>query len=220
MNAKEIIINQKRAELGAELCGLVDNIRSGNVQIEFVHWYGMTNFWDYDTTERICYCVDNGEIAAAIIDCIFVQAGTYRTQPPVKYKRRCEALKELLTMAIKPPASGGVVNGGNTTTIDNFAVPQYLTENKGEEALKTLEATTGYGNKPVLDRSKTPWVVSSMSDWGKAAQIITQKLSVEMRWADWANLIGKKAESLRGAYNKSKNTESQTRISNALNKLK
>lgn len=103
---------------------------------------------------------------------------------------------------------------------DNFAIPQYLTENKGDEALKILEDTTGYGNKPVLDRSKTPWVISSMSDWGKAAQIITQKLSVEIRWADWANLIGKKAESLRGAYNKSKNTESQTRISNALNKLK
>ena len=208
MNAKELIIEQKRAELGEVLCELVDNIKCGSVPIGFVHWFGITHYWDYDTTERICYCVDNGEIAGRIIDCIFLQAETYTIRPPALYKRRCEALKKLLQFSLSQ-------EGTPASTKYEF-----LEDERVEEALKTLENVDGYAGKMVIDRTQTPWKASCNPDWGKVRQLLCEKYGIEIPWKDWGELIGVKGETLRSAYNHSGQTSSQSKIVTALNKLK
>ena len=204
MNAKELIIKQKRAELGEALCELVDNIKCGSVQIGFVHWFGMTHYWDYDTTERICYCVDNGEIASRIIDCIFLQAETYTIQPPALYKRRCEALKKLLQFSL---SQCGTPAGANY---------EFLNDERVEEALKILENVDGYAGRKVIDRTQTPWKASCSPDWGKVRQLLCNKYGVEITWEAWGKLIGVKGETLRSAYNKSGSTARQSKIVTAL----
>lgn len=109
--------------------------------------------------------------------------------------------------------------GTDTDQQQAFEVPKYLTETKAEKMLLALEGTQGYSNRKVLDRTQTPWVVSSMPDWGKVAQIMQEKLSVKMYWDDWGKLIGKTGKALQKAYYKSRGTDSQTRIFEVLNKL-
>lgn len=101
-----------------------------------------------------------------------------------------------------------------------FAIPQYLKTDRMERLLKALERTEGYDGKPVIDRSCTPWVVSSMPDWGHVAVLSISKIGARMRWADWGNVIGKDKESLKKAYYKSdKNTKSKKNIESAINSI-
>ena len=114
---------------------------------------------------------------------------------------------------VKEPQKG-VEKQQNTV----FAIPQYLKTDRMERILKALESTEGYDGKPVIDRSCTPWVVSSMPDWGHVAVLSISKIGARMRWADWGKMIGKDKESLKKAYYKSdKNTKSKKRIENVIN---
>lgn len=110
---------------------------------------------------------------------------------------------------------------GGTGQPPAFEIPQYLQSDKAQKMLKALEETNGYNDKPVLDRSNTPWGYSSQPDWGFAAKTIVEKLGVTMRWKDWAGLIGKDSKKLQKAYNKSsQSTDSKNKITNALKSIK
>ncbi len=101
-----------------------------------------------------------------------------------------------------------------------FAIPQYLKIDLMEKILKALERTEGYDGKPVIDRSCTPWVVSSMPDWGHVAKTICRKTGLRVFWDDWGKMIGKDKESLKKAYYKSdKETKSKKRIESVINSI-
>ena len=98
-----------------------------------------------------------------------------------------------------------------------FAIPQYLKTDRIERILKALERTEGYDGKPVLDRSCTPWVVSSLPDWGHVAKTICKR-GLKVCWDDWGKMIGKDKESLKKAYYKSdKETKSKKKIESVIN---
>ena len=87
--------------------------------------------------------------------------------------------------------------------------------------------TTGYKGLPVLDRSVTPWRVSSQTDWGYVAEELTKRLNLtdsgKIEWQMWADLAGKERERLRNAYRDSKASSApagSNAILTALNKLK
>jgi hypothetical protein len=112
-----------------------------------------------------------------------------------------------------------------TETVDlannTFSIPRYLQADRAENMLKALEDVTGYDNKPVLDRSKTPWGYSSQPDWGHAAKKIVEKLGITMHWEDWGNLIGTDGKKLQKAYNNSsQSSDSKNRITNAIKSIK
>lgn len=199
------------------------------IDLEQLDWQIITDNWRCGTLVDIIYELNKVEDVERVRDCILSLVRKSQIKPSEVFVNelvsRCNfhiaVMKQSTAMAGRtdqPPAEP--TTGTDTDQQQAFEVPKYLTETKAEKMLLALENTLGYRNRKVLDRTQTPWVVSSLPDWGKAAQVIKQELGVDMSWDDWGKLIGKKGEALRNAYNKSGKTESQDRIQFVLNKLK
>lgn len=111
--------------------------------------------------------------------------------------------------------------------VQPFGIPDSLTTEKAEIMLKALEGCKGYSDTPVLDRSNTPWKVSSHPDWGYVAEQLTRRLELtedgKIKWQMWANLIGVSRNTLRNAYRSSTSKGAPAganAILSTLNKLK
>lgn len=217
---------------------IVDDLAKGKRTPADIDWLQVSN-GSVDNLKYIAYALQEkagNKQAVEMVECALCQS-KIDSKASEDYVKRVSALLEYLQKIesrYQQPADSGTdqpaaepTTGTSTDTSADggtgqppaFEIPRYLTESKAEQMLQELEKTQGYGNKKVLDRTATPWVVSSMPDWGKAAQIIQDKLSFDMCWDDWAKLIGKTGTALKRATNKSTCTRSQNRISSALNKL-
>jgi hypothetical protein len=199
------------------------------IDLEQLDWQVITDNWRCGTLVDIIYELNKVEDVERVRDCILSLVRKSQIKPSEvfvnEFVSRCNfhiaVMKQSTAMAGRtdqPPAEP--TTGTDTDQQQAFEVPEYLTETKAEKMLLALEGTLGYRNRKVLDRTQTPWAVSSMPDWGKVAQIMQEKLSVEMYWDDWGKLIGKTGKALQKAYYKSRGTDSQTRIFEVLNKLK
>lgn len=207
----------------------VSQINKGNrVDFDNLDWETITDGWRTDKIESIVGKIKDANTAITMLDCVLSLSASGQIKPPARFVEKCYFLRTwreaVLDSSGKTAAPADrpaePIAGAGAGQPQPFEIPQYLTEDKAEKMLQELEKTQGYGNKKVLDRTATPWVISSMPDWGKAAQIIQEKLSVYMCWNDWARLIGKTGKALKRAANKSTCTQSQERITKALNKLK
>ena len=209
---------------------VVRQINEGKaVSLEQLDWQVITDNWRCGIMIDIINKLNEPMDVERVRDCILSLVGKGQIKPSEffmnEFITRCDfriaVMKHNAAMAGRtdqPPAEP--TTGTDTDQQQAFEVPEYLTETKAEKMLLALEGTLGYSNRKVLDRTQTPWVVSSMPDWGKVAQIMQEKLSVEMYWDDWGKLIGKTGKALQKAYYKSRGTDSQTRIFEVLNKLK
>ena len=199
------------------------------LELEQLNWQAITDNWSCDTLCSIIDKLDSIENVKRVENSIMKLKGYGKISPPDRFinelTNRCIFRYAAMEWEQRRGVSSSVNNSKAepTETVElannTFSIPQYLTESKAEQMLRKLEKTQGFSNKKVLDRTVTPWVVSSMPDWGKAAQIIQGKLSVNMCWDDWAKLIGKTGKALKRAANKSTCTKSQDRIITALNRL-
>ena len=199
------------------------------IDLEQLDWQVITDNWRCGTLVDIIYELNKVEDVERVRDCILSLVRKSQIKPSEvfvnEFVTRCNfhiaVMKHNAAMADRTDQSPAEpTTGTDTDQQQAFEVPKYLTETQAEKMLLALEGTLGYSNRKVLDRTQTPWVVSSMPDWGKVAQIIQEKLSVEMYWDDWGKLIGKTGKALQKAYYKSRGTNSQTRIFEVLNKLK
>lgn len=223
---------------------IVDDLAKGKRTPADIDWLQVSN-GSVDNLKYIAYALQEkagNKQAVEMVECALCQS-KIDSKASEDYVKRVSALLEYLQKiesryqqpadsrtdqpAAEPTTGTSTEQQYSDTSADGgtgqppaFEIPQYLTESKAEQMLQELEKTQGYGNKKVLDRTVTPWVVSSMPDWGKAAQIIQGELSVDMCWNDWARLIGKTGKAIKRAANKSTCTQSQERITKALNKLK
>lgn len=209
---------------------VVRQINEGKaIDLEQLDWQVITDNWRCGIMIDIINKLNEVEDVERVRDCILSLEGKGKIKPSEffmnEFNTRCDfriaVMKHNAAMAGRtdqPPAEP--TTGTDTDQQQAFEVPEYLTETKAEKMLLALEGTLGYRNRKVLDRTQTPWAVSSMPDWGKAAQIMQEKLSVDMYWDDWGKLIGKTGKALQKAYYKSRGTDSQTRILEVLNKLK
>lgn len=211
---------------------LVEDLRDGKRKPTDIDWWQVSNgsveelrFIAYALQEKAGY-----NQAVEMVECAVYQS-KIDSKASEDYVKRVSALLDYWqkiesryrqhtpsSRTDQPPAEP--TTGTDTDQQQAFEVPKYLTETKAEKMLLALEDTPGYCNRKVLDRTQTPWVVSSMPDWGKVAQIMQEELSVKMYWDDWGKLIGKTGKALQKAYYKSRGTNSQTRIFEVLNKLK
>ena len=200
------------------------------LELEQLDWQAITDNWNRGILGDIIYKLDSIESVKRVKNSIMKLKAYRKISPPESFMNelttRCTfriavMKREQVAMASRtdqPPAEP--TTGTDTDQQQAFDVPQYLTEKRAEKMLRKLESTRGYHNRYVLDRTQTPWVVSSMPDWGKVAQIMQEKLSVEMYWDDWGKLIGKTGKALQRALYKSRDTESQSRIVEALSPFK
>lgn len=193
---------------------LSDSLNEGvAVDLDAQDWQKITEGWRFDVMQDIICNIDTPENIKKVMDCLLSLSAKGAIEPPDSFLNKCWGWCTFHSAVLESQQPAEPAD-------NTFSIPQYLLSNNAQKMLKALEETKGYKDKPVLDRTCIPWAVSSMPDWGKAAQIMQSKLEFNMCWEDWGKLIGKKGSALKKAYNKAGTTASQGRINTALNQLK
>ncbi len=197
----------------------VSQINKGNrVDFDNLDWETITDGWRTDKIESIVGKIKDANTAITMLDCVLSLSASGQIKPPARFVEKCYLLRTWREAVL---ASGG-------RTAATFTIPQCLQSEQAEKMLSALEKTTGYKGLPVLDRSVTPWRVSSQTDWGYVAEELTKRLNLtdsgKIEWQMWADLAGKERNRLRNAYRDSKASGGAPAGSNAiltaLNRLK
>lgn len=216
-----------------------DSLNKGvAVDLDAQDWQKITEGWKFDLMQDIICNIDTPENIKKVMDCLLSLSAKGAIEPPDSFLNECwgwctfhsavlesqqpaePAEEQTAEPAEEQPAEPTEEQTAEPEN-NTFSIPQYLQSYKAQKMLKALEETNGYNDKPVLDRSNTPWGYSSQPDWGFAAKTIVEKLGVTMHWKDWAGLIGKDPKKLQKAYNKSsQSTDSKNKITNALKSIK
>ena len=214
---------------------IVEDLRDGKRKPTDIDWWQVSNgsveelrFIAYALQEKAGYnqAVEMVECAAyqSKIDSKASEDYAKRVSALLDYWQKIESRYRQHTPSSRtdqPPAEPTEPTETVELANNTFSIPRYLQADRAENMLKALEDVTGYDNKPVLDRSKTPWGYSSQPDWGHAAKKIVEKLGITMRWEDWGNLIGTDGKKLQKAYNNSsQSSDSKNRITNAIKSIK
>jgi len=197
----------------------VSQINKGNrVDFDNLDWETITDGWRTDEIESIAYKIEDANTAITMLDCVLSLSASGQIKPPARFLEKCYLLRTWREAVLATRGS---------RTAATFTIPQCLQSEQAEKMLSALEKTTGYKGNSVLDRSVTPWRVSSQPDWGYVAEELTKRLNLtdngKIDWQMWADLAGKDRERLRNAYRDSKASSApagSNAILTALNKLK
>lgn len=230
---------------------IVDDLAKGKRTPADIDWLQVSN-GSVDNLKYIAYALQEkagNKQAVEMVECALYQS-KIDSKASEDYVKRVSALLEYLQKIesrYQQPADSGTdqpaaepttgtsteqqhpdtsADGGRTAA--TFTIPQCLQSEQAEKMLSALEKTTGYKGLPVLDRSVTPWRVSSQTDWGYVAEELTKRLNLtdsgKIEWQMWADLAGKERNRLRNAYRDSKASGGAPAGSNAiltaLNRLK
>ena len=145
----------------------VSQINKGNrVDFDNLDWETITDGWRTDKIESIVGKIKDANTAITMLDCVLSLSASGQIKPPARFVEKCYFLRTWREAVL--------ARGGRTAA--TFTIPQCLQSEQAEKMLSALEKTTGYKGNSVLDRSVTPWRVSSQPDWGYVAEELTKSI--------------------------------------------
>lgn len=146
---------------------IVESINQGAIiDLEAQDWQKITEGWKFDVVQDIVCHIETPENIKRVMDCLLSLSAKGAIEPPDSFLNECwgwctfhsavlESQQPAEPAEEQPaePAEEQPAEPENNT----FSIPQYLQSDKAQKMLKALEETNGYNDKPVLDRSNTPW---------------------------------------------------------------